>query len=582
MSEERTIPTPARADIVTFTILVDGTALPREISLLGIHIIKEVNRIPYARVIVRDGDAAAEDFPVSNEDYFVPGNEIEIKLGYRSDEKTVFKGIIVRHNISVKRNRPPRLEIECKDKAFRTTLNRKNKYFHEMKDSDVFDEILGDYELEKDLEATSYTHPKLVQYNVTDWDFIVTRAEAAGQVVLADDGKITTKAPATSDDPVLSLTYGANILELEADMDAERQHAELRSFSWSPANQELSEGEAGDPGIDEPGNLSGEDLSEVGTSDAINYSHAGERPEEELIAWSESGMLRNRLSKIIGRVAFQGFADVRTGSVIEMNGLGERFNGKYYVASVVHEVSAGNWITNVQFGLSDKWFSESVKSAPPKASGLIPPVNGLHVGIATALQDDPDGEYRVKVKVPVIDSEDDGIWARIATLDAGDSRGTFFRPEIGDEVIVGFLNDDPRDAVILGMVHSSAKPAPLEPSDDNHEKGYVSRGEMKLIFNDEDNIITVETPNGNKVELSESEGGILIEDENGNKIEMTSSGIAMDSPGDLELKATGDVNIEGTNVNIKANANFKAEGSAGSEVSSSAIMTVKGSLVQIN
>ena len=105
---------------------------------------------------------------------------------------------------------------------------------------------------------------------------------------------------------------------------------------------------------------------------------------------------------------------------------------------------------------------------------------------------------------------------------------------------------------------------------------------MKLIFNDEDNIITVETPNGNKVELSESEGGILIEDENGNKIEMTSSGIAMDSPGDLELKATGDVNIEGTNVNIKANANFKAEGSAGSEVSSSAIMTVKGSLVQIN
>ena len=51
----------------------------------------------------------------------------------------------------------------------------------------------------------------------------------------------------------------------------------------------------------------------------------------------------------------------------------------------------------------------------------------------------------------------------LATLDAGKERGTFFRPEIGDEVVVGFLNDDPRHPVILGMCHSSAKPAP-EPA----------------------------------------------------------------------------------------------------------------------
>jgi len=56
----------------------------------------------------------------------------------------------------------------------------------------------------------------------------------------------------------------------------------------------------------------------------------------------------------------------------------------------------------------------------------------------------------------MISTSDDGIWARISTLDAGKQRGTFFRPEIGDEVIVGFLNDDPRYPVVLGMVNSSA------------------------------------------------------------------------------------------------------------------------------
>ena len=56
----------------------------------------------------------------------------------------------------------------------------------------------------------------------------------------------------------------------------------------------------------------------------------------------------------------------------------------------------------------------------------------------------------------------------------------------------------------------------------------------------------------------------------------------MESAGNIELIATGDVTIEGTNVSIKANAQFKAEGNGGVEMSSSATAVVKGSLVQIN
>ena len=63
---------------------------------------------------------------------------------------------------------------------------------------------------------------------------------------------------------------------------------------------------------------------------------------------------------------------------------------------------------------------------------------------------------------------------------------------------------------------------------------------------------------------------------------MDSSGIIMESAGDIGIKATGDVSIEGMNVGITANAEFKAEGSAGAEVSTSAIAVLKGSLVQIN
>jgi len=132
------------------------------------------------------------------------------------------------------------------------------------------------------------------------------------------------------------------------------------------------------------------------------------------------------------------------------------------------------------------------------------------------------------------------------------------------------------------MLHSSAKPAPITATDDNHEKGFVTRSEMKMIFNDDKISYTLETPAGKKVILDEDADIIKIEDEHSNILTFKSDGITMESAGDIKIKASGDVSIEGTNVKLKASAQFKAEGSSGSEVSSGAVTVVKGSQVKIN
>ena len=105
-----------------------------------------------------------------------------------------------------------------------------------------------------------------------------------------------------------------------------------------------------------------------------------------------------------------------------------------------------------------------------------------------------------------------------------------------------------------------------------------------------DELKWIETPGGNKITISDEDKGITLEDQNSNILTMNDSGIEMKSPkdilleatGKLTLKATQDTSIEGLNVNVKANAQFKAEGAAGAEVSTSAIAILKGSLVQIN
>jgi uncharacterized protein involved in type VI secretion and phage assembly len=170
----------------------------------------------------------------------------------------------------------------------------------------------------------------------------------------------------------------------------------------------------------------------------------------------------------------------------------------------------------------------------------------------------------------------------LATFGAGDNRGFIFRPEIGDEVVVGFIHGDPNQPIILGSLNSSAKPAPITVSDDNHEKGLISRGEVKIILNDDDPSVLLEMPSGKKVSVNDADGEILLEDENGNKVLINSDGISLESPSDVTLNATGDLNIEATNINLKANAGFKAEGSASAEISSTGTTTVKGSIVQIN
>jgi phage gp45-like len=82
--------------------------------------------------------------------------------------------------------------------------------------------------------------------------------------------------------------------------------------------------------------------------------------------------------------------------------------------------------------------------------------------------------------------------------------------------------------------------------------------------------------------ISEDQKGITLQDQNGNKIVMNDSGIEITSSKDVKIKASGDVTAEGTNIEIKANVQYKASGGSGAELSSSAVTNVKGSIVNIN
>jgi len=85
------------------------------------------------------------------------------------------------------------------------------------------EELIDAHSLTKDVEATIPSLKEIVQYQSTDWDFLLCRAEANGQVVLIDDKKVTVARPVLSGSAVLQIEYGATVLELDAEIDVRWQ-----------------------------------------------------------------------------------------------------------------------------------------------------------------------------------------------------------------------------------------------------------------------------------------------------------------------------------------------------------------------
>lgn len=523
-------------DVVSQKILIEGAPLSNEIALAQIIVNKTFNRIASARIVMFDGSASDREFKLSSGSLFKPGNKIEIQLGYHGNVATVFAGVVVKHAIKARQKGSSVLVIDAKDPAIKLAIARKRAYFIDKKDSDVIEDLASGFD--PDVSPTSFAHKQLIQFDATDWDFICTRAEANGMLVLTDDGKLIVKKPTTSGTAVLKATYGDNIYEFEAEMDARRQPASVDSASWDYTKQQLDRSDAGSADLDETGDLSSDALGAV-LGAAITLDHPGQMTHEELQAWSDATALRSRLSKAVGRVRIEGNADVKPGSKVTLAGVGDRFNGDVVVTGVLHTYD-GNWLTDVQFGWSEDAFYTRDKVTQAPAAGLLPGVHGLQVGLVLDTDDSQDGQYRVKVHVPTITSGNEGLWARVATLDAGAKRGSYFRPQRNDEVVLGFLAADPREPIILGYLHGkNSHEAPLPEDPGKQQSGFVTQNGLKLVFDDSNKRMSLVVPSGtgNKtITINDSSGALELRDENQNTIKMDGAGITIQSSKVVTIK----------------------------------------------
>ncbi len=580
--------------VLDVTVKADGRPVETN-RLLEVEIEHRANRIGRAVLVFDDSDPGVAEFSLTDADTFKPGSQVEVLAAYdQAAPQRLFKGIVVMDRLTIGGDNEVRLRVECRHAAVAMTTARQNRAFEDSTDSDVLSKLLRAHGLDASVAATAPAHGVLVQSHATDWDFLLLRAEANGLVVLLDDDRVRVKA-AELQSPVLEVTYGTDIVRFDARLDARSQHARAEAATWVSSKFEVATERAPAPSLKStgPGNLDAPALAKALNTDDLRLQSAAV-DEVALKGWAEARQRRTGFARNRAEVTFTGSARVRPGDTLELKNLGRRFSGRAYVGRVTHRLAPGEWLTTVETGLEPWTHAEGpAPLAEPEVAGLAAPARGLLTGIVLKLGDDPDRETRIKVKLPLLASRDGvvpEVWARLAAMTASDGFGHVFLPEIGDEVVLGFLNDDPAFPVVLGALYSSKHAPPYTFQDGNNTKAVVSRANLRLIFDEEKKAISLVTPAGNTLVLDDNATSVSLKDQHGNEVILGPGGITISSPKDIKVTATGkidiaatqDASVSGANVNASADLGLKATGGASAELSAAGKTTVKGGLVMIN
>lgn len=183
---------------------------------------------------------------------------------------------------------------------------------------------------------------------------------------------------------------------------------------------------------------------------------------------------------------------------------------------------------------------------------------GVYAALVTDIVD-PDGQGRVKVRLPWSpDAQGDAYeaWARVATMMAGNQRGSWFIPDVDDEVLVSFEAGDPRRPYVLGGLWngSDAPPESMDGAGRNAVKSFTSRRGVKVTLDDTEGqeALQLKTPGGQSIVLRDGPGVIEVQDSNGNTITLDANGVTVTAATKVTINAGASVEVSAGMLTVNA------------------------------
>jgi uncharacterized protein len=353
-----------------FLVEIEGKELsPQTIGdVLDLKVVMDIDNMTSFDMSVAnpyDPRLGFNHFKYSDSSTFDVGRQVHIKMGYANSMVSMLTGQIVSMTPRFPENGSSILTISGLDGMFRLkdrkpAAGEMTKYVNK-KDWQIAEIIATRNNLKFNATREGEQHPEVVQKNQDDAQFLMERAkridydcfiltnpdtsEATLHFIKPTDGRDSSRIN------VYQLRWGENLINFNPTINLSGQVSQVTVRGWNPATKQAIVATAGPddlPGATD-GNNSGPraaQSSQQGKQDVVVDAPVSSFEEARNLAIS---LLTERAYQFItatGQII--GLPDLRPGDNLELDGIGSRFDGEYYVKKVEHMLSNSGYKTQFE------------------------------------------------------------------------------------------------------------------------------------------------------------------------------------------------------------------------------------------
>jgi phage protein D len=354
--------------VPTFEVRLQKRPLAKEVvrDIVQVSYKDSLDDIDSFELSINNWDAATRTFKYSDSDLFDPGKQLELWLGYfgRDRQRLMMVGEITSLRPSFPAGGQPMLAVSALNLLHRFRRQQESTAYEAMTDSDIAREIANrldiDVRTDPEAEENEQEYEYVFQDNQYDIVFLMERARRIGYDLFveesaedgrAEDGKLYFGPSLGVRDRTYTLTYGKSLVEFQPELTTANQVAEVTVRGWNPVDKQKIEvtvkrSELRTTGVGQRGGQAAIEQSYNQKKEVVATRPVRDEAEARVLARETLERIAKDLVKATGTTV--GLPDLRAGTVLVVDGIGERFRGRYFVTATTHALGDGGYTTQFE------------------------------------------------------------------------------------------------------------------------------------------------------------------------------------------------------------------------------------------
>jgi phage protein D len=349
--------------VPTFEVKLAGRPAGRDVvrDILSVTYKDSLQEIDSFEITINNWDAATRAFKYSDLQLFDPGERIELAMGYQGALRTMLKGEITSLRPSFPAGGGSTLAISGLNILHRFRTQQESRTYPNMTDSQIAEQI--GQRLKVTIEAPKASDEPvfkyLIQDNQYDIIFLMERARRIGYDIFVDER--TTNGTAETvlvyrrstnvHHPTYRLTYGKSLIEFSPELTTANQvgsvtvrgwdNVQKQPITYTAKRSDLTTKGVGAKGGQDKIEKSVEQKAEIVATKPVESEAEARKLAIEIFEGIAKDMVK-------GTGSVPGLPDIRSGTVLEIDGLGDRFSGRYFVTSTTHSIGDSGYTTQFE------------------------------------------------------------------------------------------------------------------------------------------------------------------------------------------------------------------------------------------